>query len=71
MSRILIVMFALAGALSLADSSAPLSAGGSPTNLTAIEGEAFDRAFVDQMIRDEQAVTHASAEDLSNRGTRR
>jgi hypothetical protein len=62
-------MFALAGALSLADSSAPLSAGGSPTNLTAIEGEAFDRAFVEQMIRDEQ--THASAEDLSNRGTRR
>ena len=51
MTRILI--FALAAVLSLIPTD-PLTADVPPANLTAIEGEAFDRAFVDQMLRDEQ-----------------
>ena len=51
MTRILI--FALAALLSLVPTD-HLTAGVPPANMTAIEGEAFDRAFVDQMLRDEQ-----------------
>lgn len=51
MTRILIL--ALATLLSLIPTD-PLTAGVSQANVTAIEGEAFDRAFVDQMLRDEQ-----------------
>ena len=51
MTRILIL--ALAAALSLIPMG-PVKAGAPPATLTAIEGEAFDRAFVAQMLRDEQ-----------------
>jgi hypothetical protein len=58
MTRILI--FALAAVLSLIPTD-HLKAGLPPVTLTAIEGEAFDRTFVEQMIRDEQqAVEHPS-----------
>ena len=50
MTRILIL--ALAAFLSLVPTDS-LTAGVPPANLAAIEGEAFDRAFVDQMLRDE------------------
>ena len=56
MTRILI--FALAAVLSLIPTDSH-TAGTPPANLTAIEGEAFDRAFVDQILRDQQeAVEH-------------
>ena len=55
MTRILI--FALAAVLSTADPTESLKASApvtKTTNMTAIQGEAFDRAFVAQLVRDEQ-----------------
>jgi uncharacterized protein (DUF305 family) len=69
MSRLRILAFALA-VLSMTDSSEPLNAGAatSKTNVLAIEGAAFDRAFTDQMIKDHQEaidLIHAQADDAS------
>jgi len=58
--------FILAAALSIIDPAAALPAGAKPANQMAVDGAAFDRAFVEQMIRDhEEAVelVHAKAND--------
>ena len=58
--------FILAAALSIIDPAAALPAGAAQANQMAIDGAAFDRAFVEQMIKDhEEAVelVHAKASD--------
>ena len=52
MSRILI--FALAAILSATGPMEFLNASATTTNTMAVEGEAFDRAFVAQLVKDEQ-----------------
>ena len=59
--------FILAAALSIIDPAAALPAGATPVNQMAIDGAAFDRAFVDQLIKQEQeeavALVHVQADD--------
>ena len=61
--------FILAAALSIIDPAAALPAGRTPATQMAIEGAAFDRAFVEQMIKDhEEAVeaVHAQFNDADD-----
>lgn len=61
MSRTL--TFALAAALSITNPTASLTAIGTTTNQMGIEGAAFDRAFVEQMIKEhEEAIEHDAVE---------
>jgi uncharacterized protein (DUF305 family) len=56
----------LAATLSIIDPAAALPAGSKAANQLAVDGAAFDRAFVEQMIKDhEEAVelVHAEAND--------
>ena len=67
MSRIL--MLALAAVLSMTDPTEPLKADATTMNLMALEGAAFDRAVVEQMLKDHQEAVdrlHAEA-DLAAR----
>jgi predicted outer membrane protein len=64
MSRKLTFLFA--AVLSIIDPTAALPAGATPANQAAIDGEAFDRAFVERMIKEhEEAIEllHAPAGD--------
>ena len=61
--------FILAAALSIIDPAAALPAATTPANQMAIDGAAFDRAFVEQMIKDhEEAIeaVHAKATEADD-----